>query len=69
MRFFILERWGTRWPTWLRHCSTNPKVAGSIPDGVIGVFPFRLHYGPGIDTASNRNENQEYFLGVKTVSA
>ena len=26
---------------------------------------FWLHYGPGIDTASNRNEYQEYFLGGK----
>jgi hypothetical protein len=26
---------------------------------------FRLHYGPGVDSASNRNEYQEYFLGVK----
>jgi len=23
------------------------------------------HYGPGVDSASNRNECQEYFLGVK----
>jgi hypothetical protein len=23
---------------WLRHCGTNQKVAGSIPDGVIGIF-------------------------------
>jgi len=23
---------------WLRHCTTNRKVAGSIPDGVIGIF-------------------------------
>jgi hypothetical protein len=23
---------------WLRYCATNPKVAGSIPDGVIGIF-------------------------------
>ena len=23
---------------WLRCCATNRKVAGSIPDGVIGVF-------------------------------
>jgi hypothetical protein len=27
---------------------------------------FRSHYGPGIDSASNRNEYQEYFLGVKS---
>ena len=23
---------------WLRHCATSQKVAGSIPDGVIGIF-------------------------------
>jgi hypothetical protein len=23
---------------WLRHCVTNRKVAGSIPDGAIGIF-------------------------------
>ena len=26
---------------------------------------FRSHYGPGVDSASNRNEYQVYFLGVK----
>jgi len=40
----------------LRHCATSPTVAGSISDGVIG---------PGFDSASNRNEYQECFLGVK----
>jgi hypothetical protein len=30
---------------------------------------FRSHYGPGVDTDSNRNEYQEYFLGVKAVGA
>ena len=29
---------GPRWPSWLRHCATSRKVAGSIPDGVIGIF-------------------------------
>jgi hypothetical protein len=24
---------------------------------------FRPHYGPGVDSASNKNEHQEYFLG------
>jgi hypothetical protein len=23
---------------WLRHCATNRKIAGSIPDGVTGIF-------------------------------
>ena len=26
---------------------------------------FRPHYGPKVDSASNRNEYQEYFLEVK----
>jgi len=26
---------------------------------------FRSHYDPGVDSASNRNEYQENFLGVK----
>ena len=29
---------GTQWRSWLRHCATSLKVAGSIPDGVIGIF-------------------------------
>jgi len=30
---------------------------------------FRPHYGFGVDSASNRNEYQEYFLGVKAAGA
>jgi hypothetical protein len=26
------------WRSWLRHCATNRNVAGSIPDGVTGIF-------------------------------
>jgi hypothetical protein len=29
------------------------------------VTSFRSHYGRGVDSASNRNENQVYFLGAK----
>jgi len=54
-------------------CATNQKVAGSIPAGVIGIFidikSFQSHYGPGVDSASNRNEYQEHFLGVKVSRA
>jgi len=64
---------GTAVAQWLRCCATNRKVAGSIPDGVIGtrmdIKSFRSHYGPGVDSASNRNEYQEHFLGVKAVGA
>ena len=30
---------------------------------------FRPHYGSGVDSASNRNECQEYFLGAKVAGA
>ena len=29
---------GTAVAQWLRRCATNRKVAGSIPDGVTGIF-------------------------------
>jgi len=29
---------GTAVAEWLRYCATNRKVAGSVPDGVIGIF-------------------------------
>jgi hypothetical protein len=49
------------------------KVAGSIPDGVTGIFhwhnPFGRTNGPGDDSASNRNEYQQYYLAVKAAGA
>jgi len=30
---------------------------------------FRPHYSPGVDSASNRNGYQEYFLAVKAAGA
>jgi hypothetical protein len=64
---------GTAVTQWLSCCATNRKVAGSIADSVSGFFidikSFRSHYGPGVDSASNKNEYQEYFLGVKAVGA
>ena len=64
---------GTAVAQWLRCYATNRKVAGSIPDGVIGIFhwhnPPWSHYGPGVDSASNRNEYQENFLGVNAAGA
>ena len=62
---------GTRWRSWLRHCATSRNVASS--------FGIRLQFfidiilpaahGSGVDSASNRNEYQEYFLGVKAADA
>jgi len=64
---------GTAIAQWLKCYATNRNVACSIPVGVTGFFiainSFRPHYGPGIDTASNRNEYQEHFLGVKVAGA
>jgi hypothetical protein len=40
------------------------KVAGSLPDGVAEIFQH-----PGVDSASNRNKYQEYFLGIKAADA
>ena len=34
--FYFREK--TAAAQWLRRCATNRKVAGSIPDGVIGIF-------------------------------
>jgi hypothetical protein len=68
--FIPYNKLGTRWRSWLKHCSTSRKVTGSIPDGVTGIFP--LHNPSGhtvfdswVDSDSNRNEHQEYFLGGK----
>ena len=54
------NNWGTRWLSWSRHCATSQKVVVSIPDGFIGIF--HLHSSQA-ETASNRIEYQEYFLG------
>ena len=35
----------------------------------IDIKSFRSHYGSGVDSASNRNEYQEHFLGVKAAGA
>ena len=35
---YYINMWGTAVAQWLRCCATNRKVAGSIPDRVIGIF-------------------------------
>jgi len=56
---------GTAVAQWLRCCATNRTVAGAIPVDFSLKKSFRSHYGPGVDSASDRNEYQEHFLGVK----
>ena len=68
----IQRKKGAAAAQWLRCCATNRKVAASIPD-VSGIFiaikSFQSHYGHQVDSASNRNEYQKYFLGVKAAGA
>jgi hypothetical protein len=40
--FVYLGPW---WRSWLRHYATNWKVAGSIPNGVIGIFHWHNPFG------------------------
>jgi len=58
--FYFVLILGAAVAQWLRCCATNRKVVGSIPSGVNGFLIdikfFRSHYGPGVDSASNRNE-------------
>jgi len=35
----------------------------------IDIKSFQSHYGPGVDSASDRNEYQEHFLGVNATGA
>jgi len=44
---------------------TTPASVGFFID----IKSFRSHYGPGVDSASNRNEYQEHFLVVKAAGA
>ena len=64
---------GTAVTQWLRCSAANWKVSGSIPANASGFFidmkSLQSHYGPGVDSASNRKEYQEYFLGVKAAGA
>jgi hypothetical protein len=41
--------------------SVRRKVVSSIPDKVIGFVFNWPHYGPGVESASNRNEYLESF--------
>ena len=35
----------------------------------IDIKFFRSYYGPGVDSASKRNEYQEHFVGIKLAGA
>jgi hypothetical protein len=64
---------GTAVAQWLRYWATNQKVTGLIPDGVTDFFidinPSDRTMALGVDSVSDRNENQKYFLGVNAAGA
>ena len=68
-----IQIWGTAVAQWLRCLlqigrSLVRSQLGSL-EFFIDIKSFRLHYGPGVDSASNRNGYNEYFLGVKAAGA
>jgi hypothetical protein len=64
---------GTRWRSRLRHCATNRKVAGSIPDGTIGIFhchnPSRCTMALGLTQPLTEMSTRKVFWGVKAAGA
>jgi hypothetical protein len=61
--------WGIRWCSWLKHCPTSWKVACSISNWCHWNFSltesFCPHHGLGVNSASDRNEYRNYFMGGK----
>jgi len=67
---------GTVVAQWLRCCATMGPwwhsavlQIGKSLEFFIDIKSLQSHYGPRVDTASNRNEYQEHFLGVKAAGA
>jgi len=42
---YFIVCWVTRYRSWLRHCAKIRKVAGSIPNGVIGILHWHNPFG------------------------
>ena len=64
---------GPRWRSWLRHCATSQKVAGSFPDGVIGIFHWHNPSGRTVALGSTQPltemSTRNISWGVKTAGA
>ena len=57
----------TWWCSWLRHCSTSRKVAGSIPDGVLGII--FIHIILGSTESLTEMSTRKISCGVKAAGA
>ena len=68
-----LPLWGPRWHSGQGAVLQvgRPLVRSQLVslEFFIDIKSFRSHYGPGVESASNINEHQEYFLGVKADDA
>ena len=63
--WFRVFRGGTRWRSWLRHCSGSRKVAGSIPDGIIGIFHWHNPSGRTMTLGSTEMSTKNISWGGK----
>jgi len=52
----------------LRHCATNLKVMGSIPNSVIGIFRSSRTIALALNNPLTEMSYQEYFFGMKAAS-
>ena len=63
----------SRWRSWLRHCATSRKVAGSIPAGVVGIFRWHNPYGRTMALGSTQSltemNTRSISCGVKVTGA
>jgi hypothetical protein len=55
LRSWQFLSWGTQWGGWLRHCVTSREVAGSIPDGDIGIFRWHNPSGRTVALGSTQS--------------
>jgi hypothetical protein len=59
--------------SWLRHCATRRKVAGSIPDGVTGIFywhtPSDRTMALGLNQPQTKMSTKNISWGVKVAGA
>jgi hypothetical protein len=61
-------RWLSGWGTALQTGRSRDRFPMVSLEFFIDII-LRPHYGPGVESASNKNEYQEYFLGVKAAGA
>ena len=55
--------------SWLILRNKYIEVHGQQNIKTLLMYFLNPHYGPEVDSVSNRNEYQEYFLGVKAAGA